>query len=287
MAAAIISRKDARAQGLKRYFTGEPCKSGHVSERAVSNGNCLECFRAKQAERYQSDPATYRARTRQYYALNRDEIRSRRNAEYAGDIDAGRARAKAYRQGLDPSVRRERRRSQYAAGRDHAIEYSKRYRQEFPAKTKAASRVYNQSDRGKEFRRKWKEDNRTFLNERERARRATDPERRRESHRKWSAKDEAKAVIAANAHRRRARILASPGAHSHRDLQEILKAQGHRCAYCRLDLKKAKKHVDHIVALAAGGSNSRSNLQYLCAPCNQTKSARDPIVFARSIGLLL
>jgi hypothetical protein len=39
----LISRKDAKSQGLKRYFTGKACASGHVSERRVGNGECLEC----------------------------------------------------------------------------------------------------------------------------------------------------------------------------------------------------------------------------------------------------
>ena len=28
----IISHAEAKAQGLKRYFTGKPCKHGHVAE---------------------------------------------------------------------------------------------------------------------------------------------------------------------------------------------------------------------------------------------------------------
>lgn len=40
----IISRDDAAAKGLKRYFTGEPCaKRGHISERFTSNGGCIMC----------------------------------------------------------------------------------------------------------------------------------------------------------------------------------------------------------------------------------------------------
>jgi hypothetical protein len=38
-----ISRQDAMAQGLKRYFTGKPCKRGHVAERSVSGKNCIMC----------------------------------------------------------------------------------------------------------------------------------------------------------------------------------------------------------------------------------------------------
>jgi hypothetical protein len=40
----IIKRKEAKEQGLSRYFTGKACKNGHISERQVSKGNCLECM---------------------------------------------------------------------------------------------------------------------------------------------------------------------------------------------------------------------------------------------------
>ena len=39
----IISRKEAKKKGLKRYFTGEPCIRNHISERGVAGKNCLEC----------------------------------------------------------------------------------------------------------------------------------------------------------------------------------------------------------------------------------------------------
>lgn len=40
---AIISRADAISLGLDRYFTGQPCKYGHVSSRRVKTAHCLEC----------------------------------------------------------------------------------------------------------------------------------------------------------------------------------------------------------------------------------------------------
>jgi hypothetical protein len=39
----IISRADARAAGLTRYFTGRPCPAEHIAERFVSNKGCCEC----------------------------------------------------------------------------------------------------------------------------------------------------------------------------------------------------------------------------------------------------
>jgi 5-methylcytosine-specific restriction endonuclease McrA len=51
----IISRAEAKASGLKRYFTGKPCKHGHVAERATVNGLCHECSRLKQLRNYHAD----------------------------------------------------------------------------------------------------------------------------------------------------------------------------------------------------------------------------------------
>lgn len=38
-----IDRQTAKSLGLKRYFTGEPCKKGHIAERWVSSLTCTEC----------------------------------------------------------------------------------------------------------------------------------------------------------------------------------------------------------------------------------------------------
>lgn len=41
----VISRKESIEQGLTRYFTGTPCKHGHISPRKVGSGQCAECSR--------------------------------------------------------------------------------------------------------------------------------------------------------------------------------------------------------------------------------------------------
>jgi hypothetical protein len=96
MAAAppnIIGRDEARALGLKRYFTGKPCKHGHVAERGVSNPGCMECSRgrrrewraanlekAKERERESArkhraaDPERARGNWRRWRAANKDKI---------------------------------------------------------------------------------------------------------------------------------------------------------------------------------------------------------------------
>lgn len=44
MANEIMTRAEAKAQGQSTYFTGKPCKHGHVSRRRTSGGNCLACW---------------------------------------------------------------------------------------------------------------------------------------------------------------------------------------------------------------------------------------------------
>jgi hypothetical protein len=39
----IISKAEAKAKGLKRYYTGVPCAKGHLSERLTGSYNCLQC----------------------------------------------------------------------------------------------------------------------------------------------------------------------------------------------------------------------------------------------------
>lgn len=47
----IISKKEAKAKNLVRYYTGEPCKYGHYSERSVRNGDCIDCKNARSREK--------------------------------------------------------------------------------------------------------------------------------------------------------------------------------------------------------------------------------------------
>ena len=44
----IISRQEAIAQGLTKYYTGKTCKWGHLSERTVYDKHCVICKRDRQ-----------------------------------------------------------------------------------------------------------------------------------------------------------------------------------------------------------------------------------------------
>lgn len=45
------SRPEALSAGSSYYFTGEPCKHGHVDRRKTKNGMCYTCWRRSVAGR--------------------------------------------------------------------------------------------------------------------------------------------------------------------------------------------------------------------------------------------
>lgn len=53
-----VERDTAIASGRQTYFTGKPCKRGHISDRFTSTHTCVECSRM---DLYQSDRDKYRA----------------------------------------------------------------------------------------------------------------------------------------------------------------------------------------------------------------------------------
>ena len=87
----FLSLRDARAQGLKRFFTGKPCKQGHIAERFTSSNTCIQCSQERAAktkrdnrERYSDSDRRYRTeniedhvfRYKNYYQLNKESHQS-------------------------------------------------------------------------------------------------------------------------------------------------------------------------------------------------------------------
>ena len=58
-----ISRLAAEQAGLKNYFTGQPCKYGHVAFRLVSTRTCAECSRLRANVVYQTEAGKARLLT--------------------------------------------------------------------------------------------------------------------------------------------------------------------------------------------------------------------------------
>lgn len=74
----VITREEAKARGLKRYFTGVPCPHGHVAERSISNAHCIIC-RRESARRWETKfPEKAREKGRRYRVNNLEKYNKQR-----------------------------------------------------------------------------------------------------------------------------------------------------------------------------------------------------------------
>ena len=67
----IITKKEAKSQGLVRYFTGEPCGRKHISERYVRCGTCISCHRHTGKKWRVKNPDKVKAMNKKSYCLDR------------------------------------------------------------------------------------------------------------------------------------------------------------------------------------------------------------------------
>lgn len=82
------TRAEAQASGAKYYFTGKPCKHGHIAPRKTK-GACIECLKAEWQQAnvtradyfkaYNKSEAGKEAK-QEYYARNRDTVIARAQA---------------------------------------------------------------------------------------------------------------------------------------------------------------------------------------------------------------
>lgn len=206
-----------------------------------------------------------------WYEANRDEQRVKSAKRYQDNKESEKARRQERRQ--DPVVRLadlERQRKWRESHKEEQAEKQRVWRQENAAHKAQTDKAYRLAnvDRVRANKEAWTKANAELV---------------RHIKRKWAqARPHLSRVYACN---RRAR---ERGQRLSSDLAErLLKAQRGKCANCGCSLKKSGHHLDHIVPLALGGANLDTNIQLLCPPCNHSKSAKDPIAWAQSLGRLL
>lgn len=142
----------------------------------------------------------------------------------------------------------------------------------------------------------WKEANRERVNSASTARRSKNPEKHRAAVAKWrknnpeTAKKKLyewrannKAKLRINQHNYMARKV---GELSSGLADKLVRLQRGKCACCGLPLGD-DYHLDHIMPLALGGTNTDDNIQLLRSTCNLQKHAKHPVDFMRQRGYLL
>lgn len=256
------SLEEAKALGVKLFFSGKPCRHGHLAPRRARNTRvCVVCERAhakKRADTIKGSCSAHMARRadeRKFYA-------ERRSAYPDAHLPATRAEALAvgaehYFTG-QPCKRGhiDRRSTAWLICRscDHLRTAAYRIGKKDIFRKHSANWYQNNKEKAKAANAAWRSANRELT---------------RLYGRKYSLLKRC-----------------ADGEFTLADIKAILKSQRNRCAYCRRPTKNGY-HVDHIQPVSKGGSNHPRNLQILCQPCNHKKNAKDPIEFAQQIGLLI
>lgn len=106
----VMTRKEALAAGLKRYFTGKPCPKGHLVQHRIYGG-CCECARLGKIVWRKANPervkelkaaeqkrnrSSANVRNRRYAAVHRDELRVRNAAWQKANPALGAAKTARY-----------------------------------------------------------------------------------------------------------------------------------------------------------------------------------------------
>ena len=129
-----VTRKQALAAGLERYFTGQACPHGHISERTVGRKCCSACRKAAQKAYHHSERG--RAALKAYHQSERG--RAAQKAYHQSE--RGRATKKAYQQ------------SERGRAAQKAYQQSER--------GTAAQKAYKQSERGRATKKAYKQSER-------------------------------------------------------------------------------------------------------------------------------
>ncbi len=316
----IISREEARAKGLKRYFSGKACKWGHCCERYVSNGVCIKCalgisqdireasiIKCKANSKRLGIPLVSRKQAiahdfKKYFTgepCQNGHIAERwvnawactecvpiwHSREYQKHKQRYSQSSKIYRENNKAKLIG-RRKEYYFKN----AERLKKYNREHNARNRDSSREYNKryykenSDKIKKHVKEYAKNNPQKIRALNVKRYWKNPKAHLEHIREWRKNNPEKQR--ANSHRRRSRKTNAKGSHTGDDIIWLLRKQKYKCIYCHKSLRK-EYHVDHIIPLVKNGSDDKDNLQILCPSCNCKKGSKDPIKFAQENGLLL
>ena len=301
----IISKADAITQGLNRYFTGKPCKWGHVALRSVRDDKCVTCTLWRQNKKRAEDRARAFPNGRDPWKSCADGMKVCRGCREVKETSAfspdkrasdglqSRCRdccaaAHSQRYHADPAAAREARKAYYKANRQAVLRWNSESRQRNRVSVLAGKKDYYERVKlDPEWQAKqaeYRAANRDVKRSYDQAYRARDPQRAKERANEWRKRNPEKrsAIIKAYSARRRANCAdGDPTA-----VVAAWEAAAEKvCYWCGKDCRD-NYHIDHYQPLARGGKHVIANLVIACPPCNHRKNAKDPCEFAASLGRL-
>ena len=137
----IVTRDEARAAGLKRYFDGQPCVHGHLAQRQTTNRKCLACKRLNSKEYMDAWIAKNRDKVREYGRKYSRSHRAQTRAYYEQNIDKALARSREWRL-ANPEAGRQAVEAWHKAHPDRVKRIHRKWVESNPEKVAVQSRLH-------------------------------------------------------------------------------------------------------------------------------------------------
>jgi 5-methylcytosine-specific restriction endonuclease McrA len=148
----IVSLEEALAAGSTRYFTGKPCKHGHVAERLVSNRSCCECLKLAKRRAYHANPGKHKEAGRRWQLKNKEKRREISRRYYYAHHKENRARlnahTKRYRK-ADPEKYIRLAREHHHRHREKQLDRMRKYRKMNPDIVRASTHAWRSRNKDK------------------------------------------------------------------------------------------------------------------------------------------
>lgn len=141
----LISRDEAVARGLPRYFTGKPCVNGHLAERVTNGRNCYACLLMRSKAWKIANPEATKTKKAEWIAANSERVKRAKRNEYLRNRDAYLKRSKAHRD-LHPERKAASDRSWRQANQDRCNQNKADYRARHPERVAEWNRRYKDKD---------------------------------------------------------------------------------------------------------------------------------------------
>jgi 5-methylcytosine-specific restriction endonuclease McrA len=108
----VIKRRHAKTAGLLHYFTGKPCRQGHIAMRYVSSKTCSACLKAsckvysqtnvkrlsaKSLEAYHRNPKKKMESVKRWQAANPENVRKSKKKWQDANLEVKRVHTRARR----------------------------------------------------------------------------------------------------------------------------------------------------------------------------------------------
>jgi 5-methylcytosine-specific restriction endonuclease McrA len=231
------------------------CPKCEIETERYADGRCGYCKKKRASEYYAANTNKMRARSAIYRSTNPEKTRASVAKWQSDNPEKVKSTLAAWR----------------AANLDKVRSARTAWAKSNPDKVKAQAAVFyaNNTD-------KVKAKNAAYYK--------ANPEKCKATNDAWRAANHEKCRI--YKHNRRAKIRENGGTLSQGLAEKLFKLQRGKCPCCGFPLGD-DYHLDHIIPIKLGGSNTDDNIQLLRQLCNNQKSSKHPVEFMQSRGFLL